>query len=161
MINFMLLEKCNLDISPLFSLIKTGIPDFSINDFANSGIARYARYNFVIPGKTRYSCIKCGNCCKSLRSIGERILNGQDCPNLVNSKCDKYLTRYTACRTYPFHIIAPDERTDILVIDGNCNGFGNGAMLTIDSYKKIVCDLNRFYSTSDGIDIEFAQPIEL
>jgi Fe-S-cluster containining protein len=123
------------------------------------GLSKYSDYFFVIPNKTRWTCIQCGNCCKSLIGVIDEIpLNEMDCPRLVHNRCMHYLERPTACRTYPFHIVEYIDQ-DILLVDRHCKAVqaGTGYVITMDEYGKKIKRLNREYRNTDNIILGYGK----
>jgi Fe-S-cluster containining protein len=119
-----------------------------------SGLLRFSDYKFVIPGKTFYSCIRCANCCIALHSVGYAILDGP-CNHLSQNNCNNYCNRYSACRTYPFHIIVSANGIDLLMIDKGCSGYNKGEVINVKRYSEIISQLNDCYSNNDNVEILF------
>jgi Fe-S-cluster containining protein len=163
-ISFNTLRSFNDNSIPLLAYYKYFVKHIMMEDPAKISslgpyLSMYSDYFFVIPNQSRYTCIQCGTCCRALSSQidGER-LSDRDCPRLVENTCSRYNDRFTACRAYPFHIIEYNGQ-DILLIDKHCLGVqnGNGYMITIDKYRKILKTLNREYRNSDGVIIGFGK----
>ncbi|BDU76333.1 YkgJ family cysteine cluster protein [Mesoterricola sediminis] len=157
-IDFALLARCNDTPNPLRAFLEHHqgpIPDAV---YLASGEMGFWSFAFVLPGQTRYSCIRCGACCRNIHAIDDLVLDGGDCPHLVGNLCGAYDKRWSACRTYPFNTHRTPEGTDLLMIDRNCQGTGQGYLITADRYRSIIRSLNAEYARLDGVEIRYERP---
>jgi Fe-S-cluster containining protein len=102
--------------------------------------------DFVIPGKTRWTCTRCGGCCTGLK--GTLALTGPMVA--INNVCvwfDKKVKgcrfqeqKWPVCKVWPFWAIL-DEKTHpepLLVISRLCPGFGKGPIITQAIYDRLL-----------------------
>jgi len=90
---------------------------------------------FVIPGTARYSCIRCGSCCRN-------VLGG--CPAkkfLEPNVCIDYENRLSGCRAFPFRLFNAQPFSNLLMVATVCKGYGQGEFVSTYEYKKIVDEL--------------------
>lgn len=123
-----------------------------IPEHVQKEIDQYSDYLFVIPNETSYECTRCAECCK-LYSIGNTITKGCVCPDLKDKSCSRYSTRYTGCKTYPFHIITLNT-LDVLMIHSRCKGLGKGALFRKKEIRNILKELNQHFAEIDGVDLK-------
>jgi hypothetical protein len=91
---------------------------------------------FVIPGVTKFKCIRCGGCCRNLRGgcpIGEFKE-----PNICNS----YATPHPGCRRFPFKLLNARPFKDVLMAASFCRGLGEGDVIDKLRYGDIVSSLH-------------------
>jgi len=94
--------------------------------------------HFVIPGKTRFECQRCGECCRYARKVAQ--LTYEPCPFLTaDNSCSKHDNRYLVCKWFPFWIFSHPLRGPMLTIKPYCTGFGKGPAIdyaaTIDRIR--------------------------
>jgi hypothetical protein len=90
---------------------------------------------FVIPGTTRYSCIRCGSCCRN-------VVGG--CPAkkfLEPNACIDYENRLLGCRSFPFRLFNAQPFRNLLMIATVCKGYGQGEFVSTYEYRNIVDEL--------------------
>ncbi|HLO66079.1 MAG TPA: YkgJ family cysteine cluster protein [Holophaga sp.] len=156
-----LLERCNGTSNPLRAYLEHHLGPIPDERYLESPEMGFWSFAFVLPGRTRYACIRCGNCCRNIHSINERILDGGDCPHLVGNLCGNYDKRWSACRTYPFNTHTGFDGVDLLMLDRNCGGAGKGPLITADRYRATVRALNLEYARLDGVEIRYARNPDL
>jgi PAS domain S-box-containing protein len=90
--------------------------------------------HFVIPGKTRFECQRCGECCRYARKVAQ--LTYDPCPFLTgDNTCAKHDDRYLVCKWFPFWIYNSPRFGPMLTIKPYCTGFGKGALV---DYRQVV-----------------------
>lgn len=96
-----------------------------IEVYNNDVLGQLTKSHFVIPGKTRYQCQQCGECCRYARKVA--TFTYEPCPFLrKDNLCAKHETRYQVCKWFPFWVY-PDKRYgNLLVIKPYCTGYGRG-----------------------------------
>jgi hypothetical protein len=71
--------------------------------------------HFVIPGKTRFECQRCGECCRYARKVAQ--LTYEPCPHLApDNTCAKHEDRYLVCRWFPFWVLGETRLGALLTI---------------------------------------------
>jgi len=87
-----------------------------------------AKSHFVIPGKTRFECQRCGECCRYARKVAQ--LTYEPCPFLTGGNaCAKHEDRYLVCKWFPFWVYNSPAFGPLLTIKPYCAGFGKGALV--------------------------------
>ena len=100
--------------------------DFRVTDPAVLGIL--TKSHFVIPGKTRYECQRCGECCRYARKVAQ--LTYEPCPFLTaGNECAKHDRRYDVCKWFPFWVCTHPVRGKLLTIKPYCDGYGKGKLV--------------------------------
>jgi PAS domain S-box-containing protein len=91
-------------------------------------ISILTKSHFVIPGKTRFECRRCGECCRYARKVAQ--LTYEPCLFLTaDNTCSKHDNRYLVCKWFPFWIFSHPQRGPMLTIKPYCSGFGNGPII--------------------------------
>ncbi len=84
--------------------------------------------HFVIPGKTRFECQRCGECCRYARKMAR--LTYEPCFFLTpENTCSKHDNRYLVCKWFPFWIYHDPARGPLLTIKPYCSGYGQGPLV--------------------------------
>ncbi len=84
--------------------------------------------HFVIPGKTRFECQRCGECCRYARKVAQ--LTYEPCLFLTpENTCSKHDNRYLVCKWFPFWIYDDPARGPLLTIKPYCSGYGKGPLV--------------------------------
>ncbi len=84
--------------------------------------------HFVIPGKTRFECQRCGECCRYARKVGQ--LTYEPCLFLTGENtCAKHDERYLVCKWFPYWIYNSPRFGPMLTVKPYCTGFGKGALV--------------------------------
>ena len=84
--------------------------------------------HFVIPGKTRFECRRCGECCRYARKVAQ--LTYEPCFFLTpENTCSKHDNRYLVCKWFPFWIYDDPARGPLLTIKPYCSGYGKGPLV--------------------------------
>jgi PAS domain S-box-containing protein len=106
--------------------------------------------HFVIPGKTRFACQRCGECCRYARKVAQ--LTYDPCPFLTaDNSCAKHNDRYLVCKWFPFWIFNDPNRGPLLTIKPYCSGYGHGAAVDYTATLERISALALTESTeSDG-----------
>lgn len=109
-----------------------------------------SKSHFVIPGKTRFSCQMCGECCRYARKIAN--LTYEPCVFLTDkNKCSKHDNRYLVCMWFPFYIYKDPHYGKLLTIKPYCSGYGKGSLVDYDATIKRISNLeSTAKSESDG-----------
>ena len=90
--------------------------------------------HFVIPGKTRFECQRCGECCRYARKVGQ--LTYEPCLFLTGENtCAKHDERYLVCKWFPYWIYNSPRFGPMLTVKPYCTGFGKGALV---NYRETV-----------------------
>jgi PAS domain S-box-containing protein len=114
-------EYNDLEASKRAAALKTlGI---IVTDQAVLGIL--TKSHFVIPGKTRFECQRCGECCRYARKVAQ--LTYEPCLFLTpENTCAKHDNRYLVCKWFPFWIFNSPKYGPLLTIKPYCSGYGKG-----------------------------------
>jgi len=104
-----------------------------------------AKSHFVIPGKTRFECQQCGECCKYARKVAN--LTYEPCTFLSEgNQCSKHDNRYLVCKWFPFFVYDDPNYGSLLTIKPYCSGFGKGNVVnykeTVNRIKKLEVSAN-------------------
>lgn len=96
--------------------------------------------HFVIPGKTRFECRQCGECCRYARKVAQ--LTYEPCLFLTaGNTCSKHDRRYLVCKWFPFWIYNHPRFGAMLTIKPYCTGFGKGILVdyndTVERIQKL------------------------
>jgi len=84
--------------------------------------------HFVIPGKTRFECTGCGECCRYARPVAQ--LTYEPCPFLTaDNRCAKHESRYLVCKWFPFWVFHDPKLGDLLTVKPYCEGYGQGPVV--------------------------------
>jgi len=133
------LEQYNL-LDPMLKaegLKKLGI---EVSDPESMGIL--TKSNFVIPGKTRFQCQKCGECCRYARKVA--TFTYEACPFLdERNECSKHDDRYNICKWFPFWIYTDKRYGTLLTIKPYCTGYGLGNPVNYNATVKWLAELSR------------------
>ncbi len=98
-----------------------------------------AKSHFVIPGKTRFTCKGCGECCRYIYRV--TTFSYRPCEHLTpQNRCSIYPRRFQICHTFPFWILRDPNLGKLLTIKPYCHGYGQGALL---DYDRIVSSLEQ------------------
>jgi PAS domain S-box-containing protein len=104
--------------------------------------------HFVIPGKTRFECQMCGECCRYARRVANFTYD--PCPFLSEqNRCTKHDSHYLVCRWFPFYVHHDPRYGDMLTIKPYCTGYGNGPLVDYDARVKEINDLARSMRTEE------------
>jgi len=99
-----------------------------------------AKSHFVIPGKTRYECQQCGECCRYARKVGD--LTYEPCIYLTEQNtCQKHDDRYLVCKWFPFFVYDDPVYGSLLTIKPYCSGYGKGDLVDYKATVKSLKDL--------------------
>lgn len=106
--------------------------------------------HFVIPGKTRFECQMCGECCRYARKVAN--FSYEPCPYLSDqNKCTKHDSHYLVCRWFPFYVHHDPTYGDLLTIKPYCTGYGKGPLVDYDSRVREINGLSSMKkSEEDG-----------
>ncbi len=109
-----------------------------------------AKSHFVIPGKTRFQCQQCGECCRYARKIAE--LTYEPCPYLTeDNKCERHDENYLVCKWFPFFIVNDPKYGSLLTIKPYCSGYGKGPVINYHQTVRRMKELQRRADTqNDG-----------
>lgn len=117
------------------ALIRIGI---SVESDELAGIL--TKSHFVIPGKTRFECQMCGECCRYARKVANFTYD--PCPFLSEqNRCTKHDSHYLVCRWFPFYVHHDPKFGDMLTIKPYCTGYGKGPLVDYDARVKEINDL--------------------
>lgn len=84
--------------------------------------------HFVVAGKTRFECQRCGECCRYARKVAQ--LTYDPCPFLTaGDACAKHDERYLVCKWFPYWVYNSPAFGPLLTIKPYCSGFGKGALV--------------------------------
>ena len=98
--------------------------------------------HFVIPGKTRFQCQTCGECCRYARKLS--TLSYEPCHYLnKDNLCTKHDDRYIVCKWFPFWIYKDEKLGYILTIKPYCTGYGKGELVDYEKVLKNLLDLRQ------------------
>lgn len=98
----------------------------SVTDRETLGIL--TKSHFVIPGKTRFQCQRCGECCRYARPVAQ--LTYEPCPFLTaGDTCAKHDSRYHVCKWFPYWVYRDAQREPLLTIKPYCTGYGKGPLV--------------------------------
>ncbi|MBL8028450.1 MAG: PAS domain-containing protein [Fibrobacteres bacterium] len=101
--------------------------------------------HFVIPGKTRYRCQQCGECCRYARKVAQ--LTYDPCPFLTpENQCAKHDNRYLVCKWFPYWVYTDPKHGELLTIKPYCIGFGKGD--TVD-YQSVLAKIKALSVAED------------
>jgi PAS domain S-box-containing protein len=96
--------------------------------------------HFVIPGKTRFQCQMCGECCRYARKVAN--FTYEPCLFLTEqNRCSKHDSNYLVCRWFPFYVHHDPKYGDLLTIKPYCSGFGKGPLVDYHAKVKEINDL--------------------
>jgi PAS domain S-box-containing protein len=117
-----------------------GLNKLGLTVFDPEVLSILTKSHFVIPGKTRFECQRCGECCRYARKVAQ--LTYEPCPFLTTEKtCSKHDDRYLVCKYFPFWIFQHPLRGPMLTIKPYCSGFGSGSVIdygaTMDRIRKL------------------------
>ena len=100
--------------------------------------------HFAIPGKTRFQCQNCGECCRYAKKVA--TLTYEPCPYLGNdNKCLKHDDRYDVCKWFPFWLYKDRKYGYILTVKPYCSGYGKGEVI---DYREKLNELIKLRSSS-------------
>lgn len=124
------------------------IKSMGVND--SELINLLSKSHIVIPGKTRFECQKCGECCRYARKISQ--FNYDPCPFLTaGNTCSKHDTRYAVCKWFPFFVYTHPKLGEVLTIKPYCSGYGKGPLVDYGSTVRKIKTLQQLpKSESDG-----------
>lgn len=107
-----------------------------------------SKSHFVIPGKTRFECQMCGECCRYARKVANFTYD--PCPFLSEqNRCTKHDSHYLVCRWFPFYVHHDPKYGDLLTIKPYCTGYGKGPIVDYDARVKEINDLAKSVSTEE------------
>jgi len=95
-----------------------------------------SRCEFVLLGETKYACIRCGSCCRSVRG-GCPLGAFDDAKNF----CKSYVLPHPACRRFPFRLLNAIPFRNVLMVASYCKGVGDGKVIDKLRYGDIVSSL--------------------
>ena len=97
--------------------------------------------HFVIPGKTRYACQNCGECCRYVKKVAQ--FTYESCAFLNDkNRCSKHENRYLVCRWFPFWVYRDPQYGALLTIKPYCGGYGQGDLVNYDQTLASILDLS-------------------
>jgi PAS domain S-box-containing protein len=109
-----------------------------VSDGAVHGIL--TKSHFVIPGKTRFACQRCGECCRYARKVAQ--LTYEPCLFLTpDNDCAKHDSRYLVCRWFPFWIYNDPRLGKLLTIKPYCSGYGQGSLVDYEEVQARILGL--------------------
>ena len=115
------------------ALVRIGI---EVTDEELAGIL--TKSHFVIPGKTRFQCQMCGECCRYARKVAN--FTYEPCLFLSElDRCTKHDSNYLVCRWFPFYVYHDRRYGDLLTIKPYCTGYGQGPLV---DYEATVREIN-------------------
>lgn len=95
-------------------------------------LKQLTKSHFVIPGKTRYQCQKCGECCRYARKIA--TFTYEPCPYLdEDNLCTRHDNRYQVCKWFPFWLYPDKHYGYLLTIKPYCTGYGKGELVNYEA----------------------------
>jgi PAS domain S-box-containing protein len=104
--------------------------------------------HFVIPGKTRLECQRCGECCRYARKVAQ--LTYEPCPYLTaDNVCAKHDDRYLVCHWFPFWLYEDARVGRLLTIKPYCSGYGKGALVDYKQVEERLLALSAAQATAD------------
>lgn len=116
-------------------------------------LGQLTKSHFVIPGKTRYECRLCGECCRYARSVA--TFSYEPCTFLgTDNLCTKHDNRYQVCKWFPFWVY-PDQRYgNLLTIKPYCTGYGHGELVDYAAtVKRLVALRKSTVKEPDGAEV--------
>ena len=123
---------------------------FRVSDGEVLGIL--TKSHFVIPGRTRFECRQCGECCRYAKKIASFIY--EPCPFLDdNNLCSKHDSRYQVCRWFPFWLYNDPKIGLLLTIKPYCSGYGHGGPVEYGAVAEKLMNLSQ--STTEEADGAF------
>jgi len=113
------------------------LKDLGIEVSSESVLGQLTKSHFVIPGKTRYECRLCGECCRYARKVA--TFTYEPCPFLGdNNLCAKHDEHYQVCKWFPFWVYPDKLYGNLLTVKLYCAGYGHGELV---DYEKTVTQL--------------------
>jgi len=113
------------------------LKDLGIEASSESVLGQLTKSHFVIPGKTRYECRLCGECCRYARKVATFAY--EPCPFLGdNNLCVKHDEHYQVCKWFPFWVYPDKLYGNLLTVKPYCAGYGHGELV---DYEKTVTRL--------------------
>ena len=104
--------------------------------------------HFVIPGKTRFQCQMCGECCRYARKVAN--FTYEPCLFLSEqNRCTKHDANYLVCRWFPFYVHHDEKLGDLLTIKPYCTGYGKGPLVNYDATVKEINSLDKSMRTNE------------
>ncbi len=105
-------------------------------------IGALTKSHFVIPGKTRFQCQNCGECCRYARKVS--TLSYEPCHYLSKDNlCTKHDDRYIVCKWFPFWVFRDEKLGYILTVKPYCTGYGKGDIVDYDAVLRSLLDLRK------------------
>lgn len=132
-------EKYNVLEPPLRS---DALKELGILETDPEVIGILTKSHFVIPGKTRFECQRCGECCRYSRNIAP--LTYEPCLYLgPENTCTKHDSRYLVCKWFPFFVYESSRYGPLLTIKPFCSGFGKGPLVDYSATTRRLRNLER------------------
>jgi len=105
---------------------------------------------FVIPEKTRFECIQCGECCRYARKVA--TLTYEPCLYLTkDNTCSKHDNNYLVCKWFPFWVYSDPGYGNLLTIKPYCSGYNKGNIIDYNATIKKMLSLDALQkSDADG-----------
>jgi PAS domain S-box-containing protein len=104
------------------------LPGLGLNVSDPVTLGLLTKSHFVIPGKTRFECQRCGECCRYARKVAQ--LTYEPCPFLAaDNTCSTHDKRYIVCKWFPFFVFDHPRYGAMLTIKPYCSGFGIGPVI--------------------------------
>ena len=103
-------------------------------------LGQLTKSHFVVPGKTRFECQQCGECCRYAKKSA--MFTYDPCPFLGDDNlCIKHDQRYQVCKWFPFWVYPSKKYGNILTIKPYCNGYGKGDFVDYEYTLKTLLEL--------------------
>ena len=123
-----------------------GLKKLKINCSNPDLINILTKSHFVVPGKTKYSCQQCGECCRYARKVAD--LTYEPCIFLTeDNKCSKHDGNYLVCKWFPFFVYDDPHYGSLLTIKPYCSGYGKGELV---NYKETINRIKKLEITADN-----------
>ncbi|NTW04902.1 MAG: PAS domain-containing protein [Peptococcaceae bacterium] len=153
------LSRANLENESLWSLLESynnldagqraaGLKDIGIDENDDEILRILTKSHFVIPGKTRYQCLYCGECCRYANKIAQ--FTYESC-SFLNEKnmCSKHENHYLVCKWFPFWVYHDKNLGPLLTIKPYCSGYGHGELVDYKETLTRMLELSRRISVED------------
>jgi PAS domain S-box-containing protein len=127
-----------------------GLKDIGIIEKDEEILRILTKSHFVIPGKTRYECLFCGECCRYANKIAQ--FTYESC-SFLNEKnmCSKHENHYLVCKWFPFWVYHDKNLGPLLTIKPYCSGYGHGELVDYKETLTKMLELSRRISVeNDG-----------
>ena len=121
------------------------LADLGMNIANRDVLGILTKSHLVIPGKTRYECQHCGECCRYARKVAQ--LTYEPCLFLTtDNRCAKHEANYLVCQWFPFWVYHHPQLGDLLTIKPYCSGYGKGPLV---DYGATVAKLGRLAAAEE------------